>query len=134
MPHPGVSIKDSCTENESISCNSLSGQCMGKWCHSFSSSLYHIYIYIYIYISYILSIKNGEVPLLMKSARIKALDKNKGSRSSCSSYRPISILPILSKFLEKIVNLQLQNFIQVHEIITPCQCGFQKNKGTSEAL
>ena len=81
-----------------------------------------------------LSIKNGEVPLLMKSARIKALYKKKGSRSSCSSYRPISILPIFSKLLEKIVNLQLQNFIQVHEIITPCQFGFQKNKGTSEAL
>ena len=30
--------------------------------------------------------------------------------------------------------MQLQNFIQQHDIITPCQFGFQKNKGSSEAL
>ena len=38
------------------------------------------------------------------------------------------------KILEKIVNFQIHLFISTHEIITPCQFGFQKNKGTSDAL
>lgn len=31
---------------------------------------------------------------------------------NCSNYRPISILPCLSKILEKIVNNQLQNYLK----------------------
>ena len=81
-----------------------------------------------------LSIQQGKVPDLMKTARIKALYKKKGCRSSCNNYRPILIMPIFAKILEKIVNFQIQLFISTHEIITPCQFGFQKNKGTSDAL
>lgn len=80
------------------------------------------------------SIQQSRVPTLMKNARIKALYKNKGNRTSCSNYRPISILPIFSKLLEKIINFQLQIFMSDNEVITPCQFGFQKNKGTSDAL
>ena len=54
-----------------------------------------------------LSIQQGKVPDLMKTARIKALYKKKSCRSSCNNYRLISILPIFVKILEK--NCQLSN-------------------------
>ena len=53
--------------------------------------------------------QNEDGPRLMKFARIKALYKNKGSRSSGSNHCLISIMPTFSKLLEKIVNLQLHS-------------------------
>lgn len=81
-----------------------------------------------------LCIKSSTVPKGMKVAKVLPLYKSKGSRSSCNSYRPISILPVFSKVFEKIINLQLQNHLQLHNIISPTQYGFQRNKGTLDAL
>ena len=57
-----------------------------------------------------LSLKYSKVPTEMKKARIRALYKNKWSKMLPNNYRPISVLPIFSKILEKIVNFQLQSF------------------------
>ena len=81
-----------------------------------------------------LSLKYSIVPTEMKKARVRALYKNKGSKLLPNNYRPISILPVFSKILEKIVNFQLQNFLNVNNVIFPNQYGFQQKKGTADAL
>ena len=48
-----------------------------------------------------LSINSGVVPDQMKLARVVPLFKS-GDKRLFSNYRPVSVLPIFSKFLEKI--------------------------------
>ncbi|CAH2091002.1 unnamed protein product [Euphydryas editha] len=51
-----------------------------------------------------------------------------------SHYRPISILPFLSKILERIIHFQLTLFIIRHNILTPYQSGFRPGHSTVTAL
>ncbi len=51
-----------------------------------------------------------------------------------SNYRPISILPVLSKLLERVVNVQLYKHLQKYNLISTWQSGFRPNYSTSTAL
>ena len=44
-----------------------------------------------------------------------------------ANYRPISILPCLSKILEKLIKDRLMSFINKHNILYPYQYGFRKD-------
>ena len=54
-----------------------------------------------------LSLSTGIVPCDWKMARVVPLYKS-GRHASMDNYRPISILPVMSKIMEKAVNVQLQ--------------------------
>ena len=56
------------------------------------------------------SITTGVVPQSMKYARVKPLFKKKNSPFEVGNYRPISILRIVSKILERSVYKQLVEF------------------------
>jgi hypothetical protein len=77
---------------------------------------------------------HGQFPNAMKIAKVIPIYKNKGKQTNCGNYRPISILPILSKILEGIVSEQLQSFLTENNLITPKQFGFLKGKSTKDAL
>ena len=81
-----------------------------------------------------LCIKTNTVPINMKCAKVLPIYKSKGDKKSCNSYRPISILPIYSKIFEKIINAQLQHHLKMECILSHSQFGFQKKKGTTDAL
>lgn len=81
-----------------------------------------------------LSIRNAKIPDKMKIARVIPIYKNKGLLTDCNNYRPISILPIFSKILEKVINAQLHLHLSIHNIISHNQFGFLKNKSTTHAL
>ena len=49
-----------------------------------------------------------------------------------ASYRPISLLPILSKILEKIILQRLTHIIDNSKLIPSHQFGFRKKHGTIE--
>ena len=57
-----------------------------------------------------------------------------GSKLDISNYRPVSVLPLLSKVLEKIVQVRLKKFLNKHNIIYIKQYGFQENKSTTPAI
>ena len=57
-----------------------------------------------------LSILNGIVPDKMKIARVILLFKS-GDQAVVTKYRPVSILPCFSKFLEKVIYKRLLNYI-----------------------
>lgn len=75
----------------------------------------------------------GVFPRKMQSAKVVVLFK-KGDRNNFSNYRPISILPVFSKGIEKSFLNRLSSFSDRYNIISPAQYGFRKNKSTELAL
>ena len=61
----------------------------------------------------------------MKLARITSVYKG-GSKLDISNYRPVSVFPIVSKVLEKIVQFRLIKFFNEHNIIYSKQYDFKK--------
>ena len=57
-----------------------------------------------------------------------------GSRSSCDNYRPISILPTLSKIFEKYIFNQLMFYLVNEDILTSRQHGFRPASTTIDCL
>ena len=51
-----------------------------------------------------------------------------------SNYRPISVLPILSKVTEKIVYNRLSSYLTDHSVLHANQFGFREKLSTSMAL
>lgn len=78
-----------------------------------------------------MSFKTGIFPQELKLAVIIPLHK-KGPSNLMTNYRPISLLSVISKVLEKIVKLRLNNFFC--DIASPNQFGFRDAVGTSDAI
>ena len=57
-----------------------------------------------------------------------------GDKSLLSNFRPVSLLPVFSKFLEKVVYNRLIRFFDKYEILCNNQYGFRKKQSTSLAL
>ena len=79
------------------------------------------------------SFKTGIFPDLLKLTHVTPIHKG-NSRLAVTNYRPISVLPIISKVFEQIVHKRVYDFFISHNIICEHQFGFQKNKSTSLAL
>ena len=58
-----------------------------------------------------LSLQNNKFPTKWKIAKVVPLYKGKGSKVDPKNYRPVAILPILSKVLERAMFLQVVNYI-----------------------
>ena len=80
-----------------------------------------------------LSIKLSIFPKKGKPAKLKPLFK-KGSKTEAKNYRPISLLPLVSKIIEKIIHNQVESFLSRHDIIYKYQSGFRKNHSTNSCL
>ena len=68
-------------------------------------------------------IKKEEFPDKLKTADITAIFQ-KGDKHDQLNYRPVSILPILSKIYEKCLYKQIENYME--NILSNFQCGFRK--------
>ncbi len=79
------------------------------------------------------SLETGIVPDLMKLAEIIPIYKSK-DKTSLNNYRPISLLPIFSKLIEKIVHKRLYNFLMSQNIFYQSQYGFRKHHATTHAV
>ena len=80
-----------------------------------------------------LSISSGIVPDLMKIARVIPLFKS-GDHRYFQNYRPVSVLPIFSKLLERVVFKRITNYIDKSSILSDNQYRFRKKHSTSPAL
>ena len=69
----------------------------------------------------------------MKIARVIPLFKS-GDKSLFTNYRAVSVLPVFSKFLERIVYNRLINFLNKYDILSRNQYGFRKKYSTTHAL
>ena len=80
-----------------------------------------------------LSISSGKFPDVWKCSKVTALFKC-GDRSNPTNYRPISILPTLSKIMEKVVHSQFYEFLNSHDLLSSKQFGFRPKYSTATAL
>ena len=80
-----------------------------------------------------LSLSTGIVPDEWKQARVVPLHKS-GGREVMDNYRPISILPVISKIAEKAVKVQLQQYLNQHDLLNSFQSGFRRNHSTQTAV
>ena len=58
----------------------------------------------------------------------------KGLKSIVSNYRPISLLSVFNKILEKLMYNRLLNFLEKHQVLFSGQFGFRANHSTSHAI
>ena len=79
------------------------------------------------------SIVTGIFPTTWKHAIVTPLYKS-GDKSDISNYRPISLLPVFSKILEKIISTQLTVFLESNKLISNNQHGFRPKLSTETAL
>ena len=80
-----------------------------------------------------LSFSSGKFPNCLKCAYITLIFKT-GERTSCQNYRPISVLPFLSKVFERCIYKRLHSFICKFSILSPLQFGFLRGKSTQAAV
>ena len=91
------------------------------------------------YITYPLSIiinqslSAGIVPDRLKIAKIIPLFKKKDD-SIFDNYRPIALLPVVSKIMEKIVHKQICNYLISNNLLFESQHGFRENHSTETAV
>ena len=76
-----------------------------------------------------LSIDTNEVPTEFKYARIKPLFK-KGNRNLVENYRPVSILSVVSKILEKAIYVQFDKYLNKNNLLYSQQSGFRCQHST----
>ncbi|CAG4957419.1 unnamed protein product [Colias eurytheme] len=72
-------------------------------------------------------------PSLWRNALVRPIPKVNNPQNF-KDLRPISILPCLSKVIEKLAHKQLMNFIENHNILPDRQSGFRKRKSTTTAV
>ena len=79
------------------------------------------------------SIQEGKFPDKLKIAKVTPSFKS-GDSSSLGNYRPISVLPVFSKILEKIMYNRVYSFLSEGKLLYKKQFGFQKNTSTEHAI
>ena len=80
-----------------------------------------------------LSISKSLFPDQCKIAKLKPLYK-KGSALEPKNYRPISLLPLLSKLFEKVIHNQTQHYLDKNNVLYKYQSGFRPKHSTDTCL
>ena len=76
-------------------------------------------------------VDKGTFPSVLKHADITPVFK-KGYRGSKENYRPVSILPVISKIFEKLLCNQITPFMD--QFLSKYQCGFRKGFNAQHCL
>ena len=58
----------------------------------------------------------------------------KGDKQLIKNYRPISLLPICGKFLEKLIFNKLYSYLQLNDLVSQNQSGFRLSDSTTNQL
>ena len=82
---------------------------------------------------YNLSIRTTIFPAQWKKGLVIPIPKT-GDPKRVENYRPISLLPLPGKILEKLVHTQLSFYLEENEILSNNQFGFRKQRSTSRAI
>ncbi|CAK1580099.1 unnamed protein product [Parnassius mnemosyne] len=77
-------------------------------------------------------LQSGIFPCSLKIAKVTPIFKS-GNRSNPGNYRPISVLPVISKVFEKILYNHLQTFLESNNFLYNKQYGFRRKSNTLSA-
>ena len=79
------------------------------------------------------SLSLSDVPQSWKHSLVHPIHKT-GNPSNPSNFRPISIVPVVSKIVERAVHQQLYNYLAQNRLFSPTQHGFRPRHSTETAL
>lgn len=79
-----------------------------------------------------LSLQTAIVPTEWKTALITPIHKS-GNTTEANNFRPISVLPVISKILEKAVQQQLVEYLETNHHLSDSQFGYRKKRSTKVA-
>jgi hypothetical protein len=79
------------------------------------------------------AIDNHDYPDSLKFTKVIEIYKKK-DRTHPANYRPISLLPIVAKVLDVLINKQLMDHLTKYDLISPTQYAFRPNSNTTLAL
>ena len=90
---------------------------------------------VFLAILFIACFDFGIFPTCLKTAKVVPVYKV-GDNNEVTNYRPISILSIFSKILEKlpVVHTRTLSFLKCHLVLTPTKYGFRPKYSTLQAL
>ena len=80
-----------------------------------------------------LSFDRGVFPERWKQATIIPLYKG-GDKTEVGNYRPVSLLPLPGKLIERVAHGKMSAFLEAHGIITAKQGGFRKGFSTASTI
>ena len=78
-------------------------------------------------------LSSGTWPAAWKEARVTPVHKKK-DKSDPANYRPISLLSVMSKILERVIAEHLTRHLEEHHLLSPQQYGFRKGRSASDLL
>ena len=78
-------------------------------------------------------VKASVFPDELKIARVIPLYKS-GDKNDITNYRPISLLPVISKIFEKLIHVRMSTFFDDNNILYDKQFGFRRGHSTVHAL
>ena len=78
------------------------------------------------------SLNRGIFPSQLKLSKVKPLFK-KNDKTQFSNYRPISLLPSISKIFEYVIFNQVSSYLNNHNLLTSHQFGFRAGHSTELA-
>ena len=79
------------------------------------------------------TINEGSIPSEWKHALVTPVHKA-GPKTDPSNYRPISVLPVFSKILERAVHGMVYSYLQENKLLSSIQSGFRPLHSTSTCL
>lgn len=139
-PPPQGKVTDATMTNVSIQCNDvwkqlralkdgkatgpdgISARVLRECAMELTPSLTHLFC---------LTLQEGQIPTGWKHGRITAVHKS-GAKANPDNYRPISILPIVSKMLERIINRQLLKYLSENSLLPERQFAFQPGRSAMD--
>ena len=77
---------------------------------------------------------NNIFPKQWRTSHIIPIPKPGKCLFEINNYRPISLINTMSKTLESIINTRLSWHLEVHNLLSPHQFGFRKNRSTIDPL
>ena len=81
-----------------------------------------------------LSLQTNKFPTKWKLAKVVPLYKGKGSKLDPKNYRPVAILPILSKVLERAMFQQLVTYMDSNKLFNPNHHAYRSFHSTTTAM
>lgn len=118
--HLILNLKDNCA----VGIDQISGKFLKRYAHLLIPAIVFICN---------LALSTGVFPQAFKTALIKPVHKD-GDRDCVNNFRPISILPTLSKILERLINKRLVHYLESNNLLSQSQFGFRAKLSTSDAV
>ena len=79
-----------------------------------------------------MSLSTGVFPMDWKCSKLLPIYKS-GAQDNIEHYRPISVIPAISKVIEKIAHRQLSSYLEESNVLSDCQFGFRHKRSTELA-